>query len=267
MIQRYIMALASAGAILTYALAVFASTVWDGWTGDVLIIGEFHDNPQHQQQQANALAEIRPKAVVFEMLTPDEAAQLAGVERIKAAMVTATDGFHWTNIADYADVLSQSSVIIGAALSREDMRAAFSSGASAVFGPEAATFGLTDALPKAQQDTREAVQFDAHCAAMPREMMGGMVEAQRLRDAHFARTVAAALDTYGAPVVLITGNGHARTDWGVPVYLSTARPDLKVESIGQGEGGAAPAGTFDTTLSDAAIPSREDPCAAFGSEG
>ncbi|WP_299683992.1 ChaN family lipoprotein [uncultured Tateyamaria sp.] len=267
MIQRYIMAAASAGAILIYALAVFASTVWSDWAGDVLIIGELHDNPHHHAQQRNALIEMRPKAVVFEMLTPDEAAQLADVDRTADAMTAATQGFHWSNIADYADVLAQSPVIVGAALSRADMRAAFSDGAARSFGPEAGRFGLTTPLPAAQQSARESLQFDAHCTAMPPEMMGGMVEAQRLRDAAFARAVIDALDTYGAPVVLITGNGHARTDWGVPVYLEAARTGLRVDSIGQGEAGRPPQGTFDRTLTDAPTPARDDPCAAFSPKG
>lgn len=267
MIQRYTMAAASAGAILTFALSVFASTTWSAWTGDVLIIGEYHDNVEHHLQQQNAVAAVQPKAVVFEMLTPEEAARLTDVVRTPEAMAQATSGFHWSNIADYAGILAHSPVIIGAALPRDDMRAAFTAGAADTFGPTATRFGLTAPLPDAEQQTREAAQFNAHCAAMPREMMGGMVEAQRLRDAAFARAVLDALDTYGAPVILITGNGHARTDWGVPVYLDAARPGLTVQSFGQGEAGVAPAGTFDTILTDAPAPEREDPCLAFASEG
>ena len=263
MIQRYIMAAASAVAILTYALAVFASTVWSEWSGDVMIIGEYHDNPVHHAQQQNAVNEIRPAAVVYEMLTPEEEAALADVPRNPDAMRQATQGFHWTNIADYADVLARSPVIIGAALPRTTMRAAFSDGAAAAFGADAAQYGLSASLPSEQQATREALQFDAHCAAMPLEMMAGMVEAQRLRDAHFARTVLGALDRYGAPVILITGNGHARTDWGVPTYLTAVRPGLALESIGQGEDGVPPPGSFTWTLTDAPAPPREDPCAAF----
>jgi uncharacterized iron-regulated protein len=232
-------------------------------TEDVIILGEFHDNATHHRRQAAAIKEIKPKAVVFEMLTPDEAAQLADVDRSEAAMQAATDGFHWTNIADYAGVLAASPVILGTALSREEMRGAFSNGAAHVFGDEAKAYGLTKALPDAELETRKQMQFQAHCEAMPLEMMGGMVEAQRLRDATFARTVIEALDTYGAPVMLITGNGHARLDWGVPVYLENARPGISVTSIAQGENGAAPDGVYTTAHTDADPPERGDPCEAF----
>ncbi|WP_415919176.1 ChaN family lipoprotein [Tateyamaria sp. SN6-1] len=261
----YPMAVASTVAVLAFGVSAFASILWNTVDADVLIIGELHDNPTHHQHQVEAIIETRPKAVVFEMLLPDEARALADVARDSAVMARATQGFHWSNIKDYADLLAQSDVIIGAALPRADMRAAFTDGAAATFGEGAADFGLTTDLPAAQQAKREALQFDAHCGAMPVEMMGGMVEAQRLRDAHFAHTVVDALDTFGAPIILITGNGHARTDWGVPVYLNAARPELRVQSVGQGEAGIPPAGTFDFVLTDADAPDRGDPCAAFQS--
>lgn len=243
-----------------------ASIAWSEYTQDVIIIGEHHDNPAHHTRQYDSLLAIQPKAVVFEMLTPHEAERLADVPRNAREMQAASAGFHWTNIADYADVLAASSVIVGAALSREDMRAAFGGGAAATFGAGADVYGLTIPLGQTQQETRQALQFEAHCGAMALEMMGGMVDAQRLRDAVFARTVIEALDTYGAPVVLITGNGHARLDWAVPSYLRRVRPDLSVASIGQGEDGKPPAGLFSAVITDAPAPDRGDPCAAFQSK-
>ena len=70
------------------------------------------------------------------------------------------------------------------------------------------------------------MQMDAHCGALPEEMLGGMVEAQRLRDAALAEGVLAALAESSGPVVVITGNGHARLDWGAPRMLERARPDI-----------------------------------------
>jgi uncharacterized iron-regulated protein len=117
-------------------------------------------------------------------------------------------------------------------------------------------------VPEAELETRKTLQFEAHCEAMPLEMMGGMVEAQRLRDAVFAETVLETLAAEGAPVVLVTGNGHARRDWGVPAYLALAAPDVSVITVGQGEGGTRPDGGFDAVF-DAAPVDRPDPCAAF----
>ncbi len=64
-------------------------------------------------------------------------------------------------------------------------------GAAAVFGAAAARFGLDAPLPEDEQAAREAEQAEAHCGALPAEMLPGMVEAQRLRDAALARAVAA----------------------------------------------------------------------------
>jgi uncharacterized iron-regulated protein len=178
-------------------------------------------------------------------------------------MLQAVEGYHWGNIADYAHILSVSPNIVGAALPRETVRAAFADGAAAVFGAEAATYGLMSPLPDNVQAQREDLQFSAHCEAMPRDMMGGLVEAQRLRDASFARAILDAIETHGRPVVFITGNGHARTDWGVPAYLQEVRPDLAVTSVGQGENDVRPQGSYSWTIQDAPSPARKDPCAAF----
>ncbi len=246
-------------AALCVAAVSFAQEVSEA---DVVILGEVHDNPTHHATQLEWIGQAKPKAVVYEMLLPTEAEVLNGSVRTAQAMKTAAQGFHWSNIADYADLLAASPVIIGAALPRDQVREAFSEGAAAVFGAEAEAYGLAAPLPADQLSTRMDHQFEAHCKAMPRDMMGGMVEAQRLRDAGFARVVVAALDKHGGPVVLITGNGHARKDWGVPAMLALVRPDVTVFSLGQGEAGTRPTGLFDQTT-DAPRPDRGDPCDAF----
>jgi uncharacterized iron-regulated protein len=61
---------------------------------------------------------------------------------------------------------------------------------------------------------------------------------------------------------VITGNGHARRDWGVPAVLAEVAPDLDVWVLGQTEDGRPLEGGFDAVISDPAAP-RPDPCAAF----
>lgn len=248
------------------ALLVMLSP-WPVWAAgsfdaDVVILGELHDNPGHHARQSELIREFAPRAVVYEMLTPDEAALLDGVTRDPADLAGAARDVGWSNMPEYAEVLAVSPLILGAALPRDQVRRAFADGAAAVFGDAAGQYGLTETLPPAELETRKALQFAAHCEAMPMEMMGGMVEAQRLRDASFARTVLAALDAFGAPVVLVTGNGHARRDWGVPAYLARVRPGITIYALGQGEPGRAPNGIFDETAESPA-PERADPCGAF----
>ena len=95
---------------------------------------------------------------------------------------------------------------------------------------------------------------------MPRDMMGGMVAVQRYRDATFARAALKALETYGPPVAVITGNGHARTDWGIPALIAQAAPEVPTHAIGFVE--TQTEMPFDETR---LIPpaEREDPCNAL----
>jgi uncharacterized iron-regulated protein len=117
-------------------------------------------------------------------------------------------------------------------------------------------------LPEDQQAARLILQDDAHCNAMLADMLPMMIEAQRLRDAELAQAALDALDETGGPVVIITGNGHARKDWAVPALLAAARPDVRVFAVGQTEDRAAMDGTFDLVLSSPAA-ERDDPCDAF----
>ncbi|WP_375261211.1 ChaN family lipoprotein [Palleronia sp.] len=89
-----------------------------------------------------------------------------------------------------------------------------------------------------------------------------MVEAQRLRDAMLAQAALNAFDDTGGPVAIITGNGHARTDRGVPALLARARPELSVLSVGQTtDETVAP---FDMVVMTEPPAGRDaDPCAAL----
>ncbi len=241
---------------------------------DVIILGELHDNPFHHENQARAVKAIAPTALVFEMLTPAQAEQATTATRENAetlgeALRWSEGG--WPDFSLYWPIFAAApdAAIVGAALPRELVRRSVMEGAPAIFaetGGDPSALGLDMALPEAEQTEREALQMEAHCDAMPIEMMGGMVAAQRLRDAAFATTVAKAVATYGSPVVLITGNGHARRDWGVPVYLSRVAPEIDIHIVGQFEAAPEPgyAELFDAWIVTEPA-EREDPCAVFRS--
>lgn len=234
---------------------------------DVVIAGEVHDNARHHAVQAEVAREVAPRALVFEMLSAEQAERITPELRGDAetlAEVLEWDESGWPDFGLYYPIMAAApeAAIYGAAVPRDAARAAMADGVSDSFGEEAEAFGLTIALPVGEQQEREAFQMAAHCDALPENILGGMVDVQRLRDAELARATVAALEATGGPVLVITGNGHAREDWGMPVYLERARPEAKIVTIGQGENGAAPAGVFDIVLS-APAPEREDPCAAF----
>ena len=232
---------------------------------DVVFLGELHDNPWHHENQAEAVAALAPKAVVFEMLTPEAAAKvtpelLGDKAALGEVLNWAESG--WPSFDMYYPIFAaaEGAAIRGALVPREAVREAIMGGdVVASFGDGAGAYGLAAPLDEAEQAEREAGQMAAHCNALPEHMLAGMVLGQRLRDATMAREIVRAYDETGGPVVVITGNGHARLDWGAPRLLPER---LSVRSIGQLE--RAPEGTppHDAWIVTQAA-EREDPCAAF----
>lgn len=257
-----------------FALSLFLSPV-AAQAADVVILGEVHDNPAHHMVQAGAVSANDPAALVFEMLTPAQAETvtpdlLNDENALRAALDWDNSG--WPDFAIYypifaaAGALANPPRIYGAQVPRSDARAAMQAGLVEAFGADSVAYGLSAPLDSDQQSAREALQMTAHCDALPAELLPAMVDVQRLRDATLARATLAALDETatdetGGRVLVITGNGHARKDWGVPAYLARLRPALSVLSLGQSEGGAIDGG-FDLILPAAPV-DRPDPCEAF----
>lgn len=243
-----------------------AGGVFDG--ADVVFLGELHDNAEHHARQAAYVADLAPSALVFEMLTPAQADLVTPYLVADEAALEAALGWNdsgWPDFSMYYSIFAAApeAPVFGAAIPRDRARASMQDGVAAVFRGDATAFGLSDPLEAEEQDTRQALQLAAHCDSMPEEMLPVMVDIQRLRDAELAFSALQALEVYGAPVVVITGNGHARLDWGAPVYVRAADPSVTVAALGQGEDGAdAPSGAFDLVETSAPA-ERGDPCAAF----
>ncbi|MEX0318811.1 MAG: ChaN family lipoprotein [Ruegeria sp.] len=233
---------------------------------DVVILGEVHDNPHHHQVQAAMVAEMQPKAIVWEMLTEEGAGRVNATlisepDKLAAAVRWAELG--WPPLAMYLPIFraTPDAPLYGALVPRAAARAAMETGAATALGADAARYGLTVPLAPEEQAAREADQQIAHCNALPEEMLPQMVAIQRLRDAVLARAVLRAMRETGGPVAVITGNGHARKDRGVPVYLARLEPGLRVFVLGQSEDGRVDGG-YDAVI-DSPAAEREDPCAAF----
>ena len=245
--------------------ALAAGGVFDG--ADVVFLGELHDNAAHHARQAEYVAELEPVALVFEMLTQAQAdlvtpGLIADEAALEAALGLNDSG--WPDFSIYYPIFAAApeAAYFGAAVPRDTARAAMETGMAEAFRGDAAAYGLTAPLPEGQQAKREALQLAAHCDALPEEMLPVMVDIQRLRDAELAYSALEAFEAHGGPVVVITGNGHARMDWGAPVYLMTAAPNVSAAALGQGEDDLPPDGVFDVIESAPAV-DRGDPCAAF----
>jgi uncharacterized iron-regulated protein len=238
---------------------------------EILVLGEVHDNATHHLTQAAAIAAFAPRALVFEMLTPDQATRVTPALRADPVALGQALGWTeagWPDFALYAPIFAAApdALIVGAALPREEVRRAMTEDLARVFGPDAPRYGLDQPYPAELQAELEAQSQADHCGALPPEMLGGMVAAQRLRDAAFARAALRALKTSAGRVAVITGTGHARNDLAVPAMIRAANPGVRVASLGQLEAApdeALPADQpFDWWIVTPPTP-RDDPCAAF----
>lgn len=230
----------------------------------IVVLGEQHDNPAHHVRQAEWVAALKPKALVFEMLTPEQGAK-AGASWSNKAELDALVGWSetaWPSFDMYYPIFASApeAMVFGAGITRSELQVLLEQPLDEY--PLATKFGL-DMLPDAMEQTaREALQAEAHCNALPEQLLPTMVDAQRFRDISLADVALQALERSGGPVVVITGNGHARADWGMPALVANAAPEVEVFALAQGEDGADVRGGFSLTL-DAPAPERGDPCEAF----
>ena len=234
---------------------------------DIVILGEVHDNPEHHHNQARAVAALAPRALVWEMLTPEQARRMPA-ERGDAARVAEVldwDAVGWPDFALYHPILlaAPGARSYGAGVPRAVARRVFDESAGVVFadlfGADARHLGLERPLAPDEQARRQAEQAAAHCHALPEALLPGMVTAQRLRDAALAHVALQALTETGGPVAVIAGSGHARNDIGVPAFLRRASPAPRVLSLGQLEASPEAPAPFDIWIITAPVP-RPDPC-------
>lgn len=245
---------------------------------DVAILGEIHDNPTHHARQAELVEALDPEGIALEMVpeASEEGIQVflaEGGARAEIGPAIGWDRLGWPDWDMYEPILEAAprAYVAGGGVSRGKLAAAMRGDAAAVFGVGASAYGLDAPLGAAERTDLEDEMIAAHCDRLPRSAAGGMIEAQRLRDARFAHAVRRAAAAGEGQAVLITGNGHARTDRGVPAYLAAADPGLTVISLGQVEtvpgrdrleeyaAGGLP---YDFVWFSAPA-ERGDPCAAF----
>jgi uncharacterized iron-regulated protein len=247
-----------------------------------VLLGENHDNPVHHQLQAQIIAALPwPETTVvgFEQINSDQAPALEawlragsqGTAGLEKALDWEQSG--WPDWALYepvfAAVLDRGWRPVDLMFPAASVRAVFSDGLEAIVGVDLIERLQSETLFTPEQRLEmETLMADSHCGRMPAKHLGAMVEVQIARDAYMAWRLASS----GERAIVITGNGHARRDWGVPVFLQRLRPQAKILSLTLTEiavGRTAPDAyananssrsdfTVFTTAHD-----RGDPCAAL----
>jgi hypothetical protein len=115
---------------------------------------------------------------------------------------------------------------------RAAVRKVAKEGAGTFDAAERGRLGLDRALPPSLEAALLDELVASHCGLMPKAAFGNMAVAQRYRDAHLAAAlVAAASASASDSAVLLAGNGHVRSDRGVPFHLAKMAPGRSVVAI------------------------------------
>ena len=236
-----------------------------------VLLGEKHDNADHHRLQAEVLGAMTRAhpAVVFEMIDVDLqpaidaylATGRATLDGLRAVLQWDTRG--WPAFRLYAPIfeviLRAKLKIVAAGLPHDVIRRVVHEGPSALPPEIAAHVHMKDLPPALGASLDEEIKA-SHCGMLPDAMIAPMSLTQRVKDALMADLMKA-----NAPAVLVAGNGHVRSDRGVPFALGD--PRAVVFSFVEVQGAIDPAAyAADNPASYLVFTPRvddEDPCAKF----
>lgn len=241
----------------------------------VALLGEVHDNADGQRIRLAALQRAlsrgwRP-AIVMEQFDIDRQSLIdrARSERPRDAAhlieVAGRPGWEWPLYRPLLQLaLDHDLQLIAANLPQTLARRLVREDYAAVLGSDRAReLGLDQSLPEPWLAAQRQEIELGHCGALPAAILPGMVRAQSARDALIAELLARHRTT-GA--VLIAGNGHVRSDIGVPRWLR-GRQQLAagdILAVGYLEyADAAASEAFDSVIAVPPKTDRVDPCLQF----
>lgn len=185
---------------------------------DLLLLGEQHDAPDHQQVQRRVVESLaargRLAALALEMAEQGASTAQLGATADEASVREALrwEQAAWPWQAYGATIMAAVRAgvpVIGANLPRSHLRGAMADGSLDTLLPG-------PALKAQQQAIRQG-----HCGLLPESQVGPMTRVQVARDRAMAQTLAQAA-TPGKTVVLLAGAGHVDEALGVPRHLPAA---------------------------------------------
>ncbi len=236
-----------------------------------VLLGEVHDNAEQHRQRAallrDLLADGKPTVVVFEQMSRTRDAAIAAAPRQAEAVADAggLDRAAWgwpLHKPVLEATLAGGAIVRGGNLERDTVRAIVRHGVDAAPPDLRAELAADRDWTVQQQRALLAIIAAGHCGALAASMQAPMVLAQRARDAAMAHAMLAAAP--GTRVVLIAGNGHVRTDLGVPHHLRAAGvPAAQIVAIGFVERGAENGDAPYDLRRVTAAARRADPCTAL----
>lgn len=196
-----------------------------------VLLGEKHDNPDHQRLHAAWIETIasggRRPACVLEMLEAERQAALDAasgdealrrdVDAFARAIEWAASGWPWERYRGVVSAALEARLELRAGnYPRARVRRIVREGEAALDPAERARLGLDHTLPEAEQSALVREMALSHCAMLPEALLAPMALAQRARDGEMA----AAMARSEGGAVLVAGSGHVRLDRGVPRVLA-----------------------------------------------
>ena len=182
---------------------------------DVVLLGEQHDAPEHQQLQRKTVEWLAAQgllaAVAMEMAERGRSTAglpaSASASEVRAALAWQEAGWPWSSYGPVVMAAVRAGVpVLGANLPRAEMRGAMGDAR------------LDARLPPAALRTQQQRIREGHCDALPETQIAPMTRVQIARDVAMAETARAAAQA-GRTVLLVAGNGHVQRGLGVPLHL------------------------------------------------
>ena len=229
---------------------------------EFLLLGEQHDNPDHQNTERLVLENLAGRQVLgglaVEMADTGQSTQGLPASATEAEVQKA---LQWNDAAwpwrAYGPVVMaavrRGVPVFGANLPRSQMRQTM------------AQVALDSHLdPQALKEQHDAIR-QGHCNALPESQIAPMVRIQIARDRAIAQTLeAASRGSTGKTIVLIAGHGHVNKALGVPRHWQSALAryqSIQLQGRRAGET-LQPDPAFDAVWPTAAI-AEKDYCAEF----
>ena len=219
-----------------------------------VLLGEVHDNPQHHLLRAGLIDDLTERSafgrnahppVVTEHIRADQAAALdafRSATALAAQPTTAVDllqQLQWERsgwpdarmfVPLYDAILAARLPISAGDVARERIRAVARGGLPALDASERRRLDLDAPLPPTLTSALADELNGSHCGMLPGSAIPGMSLAQRYRDAHLAAALVDAGKDAGR-TILLAGNGHVRTDRGVPWHLRRHAPGKPIVAV------------------------------------
>lgn len=220
--------------------ALLAAAKWTA--ADFVLLGEIHDNPFHHRLRAAMMGAwrcVKPSrggTAVFEHIRADQSDAIAGPpsepDQAAAALL---DRLAWGK-SGWPDAAMFRPLLAAVYAARLDIRAGeppqgrarqvARQGLPALAIDEISRLGLARSFDAPLAEALAEELNSGHCGMLPDAAIPALALSQRYRDAHLARAMLDAARS-DATVFLIAGNGHVRSDRGVPWHLAGANPGLR----------------------------------------